>query len=51
MQAERKRLEQVKAQKEANRIKSQVVQKVSTATAKRMLKDKKKRKTLKTADA
>lgn len=49
LKAETKRRAAVKEQKEANRLKSQVVQKVSTATAKKMMKDKKQRKKLVTA--
>lgn len=45
-----KRREESKARKEANRKKSEIVQRVSSATAKRMLKSKKQRKLLKSGD-
>jgi hypothetical protein len=45
-----KRRAEAKARKEANRKKSEIVQRVSSATAKRMLKSKKQRKLLKSGD-
>ncbi|KAK9834677.1 hypothetical protein WJX74_007329 [Apatococcus lobatus] len=50
IQAEKQRREAAKKRKEENQRKSTVVQKVSTSTAKRMLKSKKQRKLLRTAD-
>ena len=50
-QAERKRREALKQQKQENREKSSVVQKITnSATVKRMMKDRKQRKLLRTAD-
>lgn len=48
--AARQQREEAKRKKEENRKKSEVVQRVSAATAKRMMKSKKQRKQLKTGD-
>ncbi len=50
LQAEKQRREAAKKRKEESQRKSAVVQKISTSTAKRMLKSKKQRKLLRTAD-